>query len=75
MLGTKVKCPGLVRNVMGEDVICAHERYTILKAGVFRNQPGVDPLAAKVRCHRCNHIYYVFPAINYTVERIGEVKL
>ena len=64
MLGTKVKCPGMVKNSFGDDVLCGYEGYILLEEGVFTPDSGYDPLASRVKCRRCGHIYIVFPALN-----------
>ena len=64
MLGTKVKCPGMVKDRTGLMTPCGYEGYIILEEGVFAPDSGYDPLACRVKCRSCGHIYIVFPAVN-----------
>ena len=61
MLGTAVKCPLVVKNKFGDDVVCAYQGYQLIKQGLFTQSSGFDPLACKVRCRRCGGVYIVFP--------------
>ncbi len=65
MLGTKIKCPGIVKNFLDNDVLCGYEGHTVLEEGIYAPENGYDPLACKVKCRACGHVYIVFPAVNF----------
>ena len=76
MLGTVVECPGIVKNHIGDNVICGYEGYDIIEQPVFDKSSGFDPLMIKVRCRECGHEYLVAPAPNYKeqgndIDRVG----
>lgn len=64
-LGTTVKCPNIVKNIMDDDVPCGYEGYELLEKGIYTKHSGYDPLACRVKCRRCGHIYIVFPAVKF----------
>ena len=69
MLGTQAKCPNMIKShFFSYNRVCGCKGYTILKTGVFLLGSGYDPLARKVKCNECGHIYYIFPALNYKEE-------
>lgn len=68
MLGTQAKCPSTVKNYFGDNVTCGCTRYITLEKKVFDSKDGYDPLAQKVMCRECGHIYLIFPALNYKEE-------
>ncbi|MBA7499229.1 hypothetical protein ES704_01969 [subsurface metagenome] len=70
MIGTKAKCPNKVKNYFGDMVPCRCERYTTIKKGVFTLGSGYDPLACKVKCKECGHIYIIFPSLNFKDKEI-----
>ena len=68
MPGTQARCPNIIKNDLGQDSICGCTSFYVLERKVFDSQDGLDPLAEKVCCKECGHIYYIFPAINYKEE-------
>jgi len=69
VLGTQAKCPNIIKDLyFGYDRVCGCTNYTTIKTRVFVPDSGYDPLACKVKCKECGHIYFIFPAVNYKEE-------
>lgn len=58
------RCPNIVKGYFSDEMACGYKGYKLLERGVFTKASGFDPLALKVQCRQCEHIYYIFPTLS-----------